>query len=142
MSQGLQGVAGKGRYFAMGIDNTLAAACALFSASLVPLPDRGNMVVAITVFILYFFLQEGAWSTTLGKRLFGLQVRRIDGSKCGWTGAALRTAARALEVNPILPFGALPGAIVVARTKRRQRIGDLLAGTVVLKAEVTAGSGE
>jgi uncharacterized RDD family membrane protein YckC len=135
----LQGAAGKDRYFAMGIDNTLAAFFALLAGSLLTLPDSGRMTVVICVFLLYFFLQEGAWSTTLGKRSFGLYVRRLDGSQCGWGAAAIRTAARAIEVNPILPFGALPGAIAVARSRRRQRIGDMLAGTVVLSPGVSPG---
>jgi uncharacterized RDD family membrane protein YckC len=132
MADDLVGVAGKDRYFAMGIDNTLAAFCALLAASLVALAGRGNMVIAITVYLLYFVPQEGAWSTSLGKRLFGLRILRLDGTRCGWREAAIRTAARAIEVNPLLPFGALPGALVVAKSKRRQRIGDLLAGIVVL----------
>jgi uncharacterized RDD family membrane protein YckC len=131
MSCELEGVAGKGRYFAMGIDNTLAAFSALLTASLLELPDGGKMIAAVCVYLLYFVVQEGAWSTTLAKRLFGLSIRRLDGSRCGWRGAALRTAARAIEVNPLLPFGALPGAVAVARSKRRQRLGDMLAGTVV-----------
>lgn len=89
------------------------------------------MGVAIGVYLLYFLVQEGAWSTTVGKRLFGLYVLRLDGSQCGWFSAAIRTAARFIEVNPILPFGALPGAIAVAVSKRRQRLGDMGAGTVV-----------
>src|SRR5438445_360215 len=127
----LQGVAGKGRYFAMGIDATTAAALGLLSASVLDLPNKGRMGVAMGVYLLYFLVQEGAWSTTVGKRLFGLYVLRLDGSRCGWFGAAIRTAARFIEVNPMLPFGALPGAIAVAMSKRRQRLGDMGAGTVV-----------
>jgi uncharacterized RDD family membrane protein YckC len=128
----LQGVAGKGRYFAMGIDATTAAALGLLSASLLDLPNRGRMGLAMGVYLLYFLVQEGAWSTTVGKRIFGLYVLRLDGSRWGWFSAAIRTAARFIEVNPILPFGALPGAIAVAASKRRQRLGDMAAGTVVV----------
>ena len=131
MADGLEGVAGKGRYFAMGIDATIAAALGLLSASLIDLSSRGSMAIAMGVYLLYFLVQEGAWSTTLGKRLLGLHVCRLDGSPCGWFRAAIRTSARLIEVNPVLPFGALPGAIAVATTKRRQRLGDLAAGTVV-----------
>jgi uncharacterized RDD family membrane protein YckC len=143
MADDLQGVAGKGRYFAMGIDATLAAGLGLFSASLFELSRDGSMALAMGVYLLYFFIQEGAWSTTLGKRAFRLYVSRVDGSPCGWGRAAIRTAARLIEVNPILPFGALPGAIAVATTKRRQRLGDLVAGTVVApKPTLTPGRDE
>ena len=137
MADELQGVAGKGRYFAMGIDATTAAALGLLSASVVDLPRAGSMSVAMAVYLLYFLVQEGAWSTTLGKRPFGLYVLRLDASPCGWARAAIRTAARLIEVNPILPFGALPGAITVAVSKRRQRLGDLAAGTVVTQRRPT-----
>jgi uncharacterized RDD family membrane protein YckC len=132
MSQEMQGVAGKGRYFAMGIDATLAAFFALLAASVLRLSDEARILTAVSIYLLYFFVQEGAWSTTLGKRCFGLQVRLLDGSRAGWGAALIRTAARAIEVNPILPFGAIPGALAVAMSKRRQRIGDMLAGTVVV----------
>jgi uncharacterized RDD family membrane protein YckC len=137
MSDELEGTAGKGRYFAMGIDATIAAAFGLLAASFAGLDGTMSLALATSVYLFYFFLQEGIWSTTLGKLPFGLYVRHLDGSPCGWGGAAIRTAARLIEVNPVLPFGALPGAISVAVSKRRQRIGDLAAGTVVTQGKPT-----
>jgi len=135
MTEDLQGVAGKGRYFAMGIDATVGAALGLLSASRLDLAREQSMALAMGIYLLYFFVQEAVWSTTLGKRIFGLYVLRLNGLPCGWARAAIRTAARAIEVNPIVPFGALPGAVAVAFTKRRQRLGDLAAGTVVTRCK-------
>jgi uncharacterized RDD family membrane protein YckC len=42
---------------------------------------------------------------------------------------------RILEVNPLL-IGALPASIAILSSKRRQRIGDMLAGTVVVSTQV------
>ena len=49
MADELRGVAGKGRYFAMGIDATTAAALGLLSASVLDLPRTGSMSVAMAV---------------------------------------------------------------------------------------------
>jgi uncharacterized RDD family membrane protein YckC len=38
---------------------------------------------------------------------------------------------RIIEVNPLL-FGGIPAGIAVILSRRKQRIGDLLAGTVVV----------
>jgi uncharacterized RDD family membrane protein YckC len=40
-----------------------------------------------------------------------------------------------LEVNPLL-LGGLPAGLVIISTKRKQRIGDLLAGTLVVPNEI------
>lgn len=133
-TDGIAGVATKGRFFAMWVDSLVASFLGLLAASRLP-PEADTMAVpaVIVVYLSYFLLQEGIWSTTFGKRLFRLTVCGLDGSRCGWRAATVRTLARVLEVNPIL-LGALPGAIAVAVSRRRQRIGDMLAGTVVLRA--------
>jgi uncharacterized RDD family membrane protein YckC len=58
-------------------------------------------------------------------------VRTIDGEQCDFSAAALRTILRIIEVNPLL-FGAIPAAITIISTRRRQRLGDMLAETVVV----------
>jgi len=39
---------------------------------------------------------------------------------------------RLVEVNPLL-LGGLPAGIAVAMSRRRQRLGDMLAGTYVVR---------
>jgi uncharacterized RDD family membrane protein YckC len=77
--------------------------------------------------------------TTIGKSLFALKVCQSSGAPCTAKQAAVRTALRFVEVNPLL-LGGIPAGIAILTTKRRQRIGDLLAGTVVVKAS-SAGPG-
>jgi uncharacterized RDD family membrane protein YckC len=132
MDSGLVGVATKGRFFAMAIDNLIAMFISLLLASNMPEEmGQARWVLVVSVYLAYYFVQEGTWSTTLGKRLFGLRVAQLDGSHCGWPAAALRTAARIVEVNPIL-LGALPGGLAVALSKHHQRMGDMLSKTVVV----------
>jgi len=89
-----------------------------------------SVYVVVPVFMfLYFVLFEGAFGTTLGKLLgsspWQLAVVRKDGARCGLGRAAIRAFLLPFEAN-------LLGAIVIWATAGNQRIGDLLAGTLVV----------
>jgi hypothetical protein len=95
--------------------------------------------IAVAAYLAYFLIQEGLWSTTVGKWLFGLRVCYPDGSRCGWTAAAIRTALRVVEANPLL-IGGLPAALTGALSRRHQRLGDMLARCLVTRdSPVTGG---
>ena len=83
--------------------------------------------------LLYYGVTEAMTGQTLGKRLLGVRVARAsDGSKPGAGAIAGRTVLRIVDA---LPFAYLLGLIVVLATgQRRQRIGDLAAGTTVVSA--------
>lgn len=126
------GDASKARLIAVFIDHLIALALMLFVVALVP--ERFPVVKAVFFFLIYlgyFLVLEALWSRTLGKYLQGLIVRKVDGSRCDWTAALIRSALRILEVNPLL-LGGIPAGIAVISTRRKQRLGDLLAGTVVV----------
>ncbi len=130
----LTGDASKFRLFAASVDNILAMAAALLAASwLSGIAGEATVGVAVCVYLAYFLVQEATWSNTIGKRLFGLRLCRLDGVRCGWVGASIRTALRVAEVNPIL-LGGLPAVLAGGLSKRHQRVGDMLAGTVVTRA--------
>src|SRR5262245_1599610 len=122
----LIGTANKDRFFAAICDNLLALVTGLLVASVVgQLGDLvPNLVVVITYFA-YFLVSEGLLSTTPGKLLCGLRIRKLSGEPCTWSQAAIRTLCRVFEVNPLL-LGALPAGITILATSRRQRqtIGD------------------
>ena len=99
-----------------------------------------NMITALcSAHLAYFFVFEALWSRTPGKYLFGLRVCQLDGSRCTLRSAMLRTLLRVIEVNPLL-FGALPAGIVLLITERKQRLGDILAGTVVISNKILPGT--
>ncbi len=122
------------RYLAGFLDNAVALASMLILAKQVSddLPAL-QVIVFLVSYWLYFFLLEGLFGRTIGKLLMGLVVIQFNGQRCTWWQAFVRTLLRPLEVNPVL-LGALPAAICVVFSKNRQRIGDKLAGTVVVKA--------
>ena len=129
----LIGDATKSRLFAASVDNLAA----MFLASLLmargtSVPESARWMVAVFIYLSYFGLQEGAWSNTLGKRAFGLRITRFDGTACGWRAALLRTVTRLIEVNPIL-LGGLPAGLAIAFSERRQRFGDRISGTLVVR---------
>lgn len=79
----------------------------------------------------YFVLMEGALGQTLGKMVTGIRV--VDertGAAPGYAAAAIRTVLRV--VDGIL--GYLVAFVVVLSSPRRQRLGDMAAHTLVVRA--------
>jgi uncharacterized RDD family membrane protein YckC len=66
---------------------------------------------------------------TPGKRALGLRVVRADGGPVGLVESLARNVLRAVEV----PLGYAPGVLAIALGPRRQRLGDLVAGTLVVR---------
>jgi uncharacterized RDD family membrane protein YckC len=128
----VMGDASKARLIAVFIDHLIAFALTLFVVALVP--ASYPVVKGVCFFLIYlgyFLVLEALWSRTLGKYFQGLIVRKLDGSRCDFKAALIRSALRIIEVNPLL-LGGIPAGIVVIATARKQRLGDLLAGTVVV----------
>ncbi|MCM3872373.1 MAG: RDD family protein [Pyrinomonadaceae bacterium] len=126
------GDASKARLIAVFIDHLIGFGVMLFVVALVPesLPVL-KAILFFLVYLGYFLVLEALWSRTIGKYFQGLMVRKVDGSRCDWKAALIRTSLRILEVNPLL-LGGIPAGIAVIASSRKQRIGDLLAGTVVV----------
>lgn len=126
------GDASKARLIAVFIDHVVAFGLMLLAVAFVP--ESFPVIKAIfffAIYLAYFVVLEGLWSRTLGKYFQGLVVRKLDGSRCDWKAALIRGGLRIVEVNPLL-LGGIPAGLVVIASERRQRIGDLLAGTLVV----------
>lgn len=67
---------------------------------------------------------------TLGKRLFGLRVLDAAGLRLSLRQVVLRNLLRFVDA---LPAFYLLGAVSALVTRRAQRVGDLVAGTVVVR---------
>lgn len=93
----------------------------------------GSAIVSILAFafpLLYFVLFEGLWNgQTLGKKAFSIRVRMIDGTAIRFGAAVGRNLMRAAD---FLPFGYFGGVVAMFTNPRAQRIGDLMAGTIVV----------
>jgi len=105
-----------------------------------PMPETLSTQLALAgcgLALLYFPLLEGVWGRSLGKFAAGLRVVDRHGRPPGIGRAIVRTLTRLIEVNPVLA-GGVPAGIFVLSTKRRQRLGDLIADTYVLPASSIA----
>ena len=89
-------------------------------------------LVWLVLSLLYYGAMEAATGQTVGKRLLGVRVVRLDGARPTPGNVAARTVLRIIDA---LPLAYLLGLVVVLVTgDRRQRLGDLAGGTTVAAA--------
>jgi len=69
---------------------------------------------------------------TPGKRLLGIRVVRADGSPVGVYESAVRNLLRAVDFLPLLYA---TGCLSMLFTRQHRRLGDLLAGTLLVREE-------
>lgn len=87
--------------------------------------------VALCWALYYYFACESGGGQTLGKKVAGVRVVRVDGSAAGMREIAVRTALRVVDT-------ALMGLIAMLATgERRARLGDLAAGTMIVSTDAT-----
>jgi uncharacterized RDD family membrane protein YckC len=88
-------------------------------------------LVSLAWALYYYFALESGDGQTVGKKLMKLRVLRADGARTGMREIAVRTALRIVDGM----FLYLVGLVVMLVTgQRRQRLGDIAAGTVVVDA--------
>ena len=83
------------------------------------------ILLGIAFRLSYYFVCESLWGRTIGKAALRLRVVRADGRGAPAAKIAGRTIFRLIE-DPVIAILAM-----CATGKRRQRIGDVAAGTVV-----------
>lgn len=90
------------------------------------------VAMAIAFFwILYDIIFEALWSgQTPGKRMMGARVLRDGGAPVDFTASCIRNF---LAMADFLPMGYLLGALLIALTVKRQRLGDIAAGTIIVR---------
>lgn len=108
------------------------------------LPD--GMVAAsglVLVFLVYFgypIVFETTWrggGRTPGKALLGLRVVTVEGAPIRFRHAAIRAALGLVDFAATFGLAAVLSSLM---SRRHQRLGDLVAGTVVLRESTTAGA--
>ena len=94
--------------------------------------------VAIVIFIIfllfwgYFTLFEAFWNgRTPGKRVARIRVIQRSGRAIGLFESMARNLVRYIDMQPF-PFYAV-GVIAIFATRQHQRLGDLAAGTLVVR---------
>lgn len=117
----------------------ILAAAALGFAGLLAIRSQaaGSWVLATAVIVYfivtwgYFLLYEALNNgQTPGKRWAGIRVVKDDGLPVGWRESALRNLVRVADILP--PPACIVGALAIMISKKGKRLGDLLAGTIVV----------
>jgi membrane protease YdiL (CAAX protease family)/uncharacterized RDD family membrane protein YckC len=92
--------------------------------------DTAVIVAVIVFFSLwfnYFAFCEWRWGQTMGKNATGIEVRSLDGApRLTYGQASIRNLLRLIDFFLI-------GELMIAASKRKQRLGDKAAKTVVLR---------
>jgi uncharacterized RDD family membrane protein YckC len=135
-------IAGPGsRFLAQVIDALIIAALlvivALGAGAIGALTQNGQVAVLIELllsaflFLGYFMLLESVWSgQTVGKRALRLRVVGDAGQPVTFTQAGVRNLVRLVDFIPMF-YGV--GLITLFINGRGKRLGDLAAGTLVVR---------
>lgn len=98
--------------------------------------------VTLGLFLLFIFFMEwfynvifeaGAKGATPGQRIFKLRVMSMTGGPVTLAQAVMRNFLRVVD---FMPFFYLTGIVCMLFTRRFQRLGDLVANTVVTYVEL------
>jgi uncharacterized RDD family membrane protein YckC len=130
-------LAGLGSRFVARLVDTLVQLGIIFALFIVALVISTGWFVAVvvvvnflTIFVYDILFEVLASGRTPGKRVAGLRVVRNAGQPVGFLASAVRNVLRLVDFLPSLY---LVGAISVVVSRYNQRLGDLAAGTVVVR---------
>jgi uncharacterized RDD family membrane protein YckC len=93
-----------------------------------------HLFLLLLATIAYHFALEARDGQTVGKRIYGIRAVSVDARPITPRAAAVRSAVRVFD---LLPVWYVSGLLSMVRTgpDRRQRIGDLAAGTMVVAVD-------
>ena len=101
-------------------------------------PSVATQLAGVAAFLIllswvaYFVLLEWLWNgQTIGKRRAGLRVIGPDGEPARFTAVLIRNLVRLVD---FLPGWYALGVVMIFLTPGSQRLGDLAAGTYVVRA--------
>lgn len=82
------------------------------------------------LFLVIFSFLEGRYGQTPGKWLFGIEVIGDDLAYCGFGRGLLRNLLKVVDGF----FNFMVGILLIALTEHWQRVGDMVASTIVVQA--------
>lgn len=88
------------------------------------------LMMFFVMFFYYIIFEAGKRGASPGKRIMGLRVVDTSGAPISFGQAFLRNMLRFADGMPVLSYGF--GLLSTLMTQRFQRLGDLLANTVVV----------
>jgi uncharacterized RDD family membrane protein YckC len=128
------------RFLAWMIDAACIMACFQFGRVLINLlgilgPDFSSAAAIVVFFLIrtgYAMILEWFWTgQTVGKRVLRLRVMDVTGLQLQPSQIIMRNLLRAVDS---LPLFYLVGGVICLVNRHGQRLGDLAAGTIVVKS--------
>lgn len=87
--------------------------------------------IETVILVAYYTVMEATRGASVGKMVMGLRVVRQDGGPISWTESLIRNLLRIIDA---LPFAYIVGAIIMSTNPLKQRLGDKVAHTVVIRS--------
>lgn len=91
-------------------------------------------LVTLAAFVIQFvydvLFETLGGGRTPGKRMSGIRVVRVGGAPVGFLSSAIRNLLRLVD---LLPGAYLVGLIAIVASSKNQRLGDMAAGTLVVR---------
>jgi uncharacterized RDD family membrane protein YckC len=109
-----------GILFVAGVVSTGASIGAIFTV----------VGISYVLWIIYYTYFEGPSGQTIGKRVMNIRTISADGGQLSMAQAFVRNILRIVDYLPTLY---ILGIILFFVTSEHQRIGDMVAGTVVVR---------
>lgn len=90
-------------------------------------------IIAMIPILLYHFLSESLMNgQSLGKKIMGIRVVKLDGSQPGISSYLLRSVFRIIDIHIA---NGLVAIISIPISEKSQRLGDMAAGTTVVRKD-------
>jgi uncharacterized RDD family membrane protein YckC len=114
----------------------------LYALGNAAIDEEGDTMYALTG-AAAFFIIVGSWflifpvieainnGQTIGKAIVGVRVKKMNGEKAGFGRLLVR---HLFDFVDYMPFFGIVGVIVAANTDNKQRVGDLVAQTIVVSS--------
>ncbi len=87
-------------------------------------------IISLPIVFYSFLFEVFQNGQTIGKKAMKIRVVMLDGSAPGVSAYLLRWLFRVID---LYTFGGVVATLSVAFTEKRQRLGDLAAGTILIK---------
>ncbi|OOG46338.1 transporter [Rhodanobacter sp. C06] len=91
-----------------------------------------NLLTTVLTWLYFAFCESSAWQATVGKLALGVRVTNLQGARISFLRATGRFFAKYLSV--LIMF---IGFIMVAFTRRKQGLHDMIASTLVLNGRAS-----
>lgn len=92
--------------------------------------EGGPALLYYLISYLYYILMEAYMGGTVGKLILGMRIELEDGSPVSIGASIIRNLLRIVD---FLPFAYILGIIMISTSPLKQRLGERVAKTVVVK---------